>query len=143
MDLFPAPVSLSKPQLIVTWIAQIAAAAILAQTLFFKFTGAEEAKWIFTKLGVEPWGRIGLGVAELITALLLLTPRTAPIGALMAVGMMVGAIGSHLAVLGIKVKGDASLFILAIVTLVASLVVLAIRRGQIPLIGARLVTGGS
>jgi len=139
MDLFPPIPTLPKPVLIVTWIAQITAAAILAQTLYFKFTGQEEARWIFTKMGVEPWGRIGLGVAELIAAVLLLTPRTAPLGALMAAGMMVGAIGSHLTVLGISVKGDGgTLFALAVAVLIASLVVLAIRRAQIPVIGARL-----
>jgi uncharacterized membrane protein YphA (DoxX/SURF4 family) len=130
---------ISKGQNIASWICQLASAAILGQTLFFKFTGAEEARYIFTTLGVEPWGRIGAGVAELITVVLLLIPRTAAVGAAMAVGMMVGAIGSHLTKLGIVVKDDGGLlFTLAIVTLVCSSVVVLIRRRSLPIIGSRL-----
>ena len=53
--------SLSKTQTIVSWLLQLVAAGILLQTLFFKFTGAEESVYIFTTLGVEPWGRIRVG----------------------------------------------------------------------------------
>jgi uncharacterized membrane protein YphA (DoxX/SURF4 family) len=130
----------SRPKALTTasWILQILAAAILLQTLFFKFTGAEEAKFIFSTLGVEPWGRIGAGVAELIVGVLLLVPRTAVLGALAALGLMVGALASHLTILGIEVKDDGGLlFGLAIVVTIASVAILAIRRRQIPLIGPR------
>ena len=124
--------------LVVSWIARIIAALILLQTLFFKFTGAAESVYIFTKVGAEPWGRIGSGVIELIAALFLLTPRWGWAGAILAMGMMAGAILSHLTVLGIEVQGDGGLlFGLAIVVLVASATVLFIHRSQIPVIGSR------
>ena len=130
---------LSKPEAIVSWILQLVAAAILFQTLFFKFTGAEESVYIFTKLGMEPWGRIGSGVAELIACILLLVPRTVPLGALLALGVISGAIVSHLTKLGIVVKDDGGLlFGLAVVVFVASAVVLVIRRTQIPVVGRTL-----
>ena len=128
---------LSKAQTVISWILQLVAAAILFQTLFFKFTGAEESVYIFTTLGMEPWGRIGSGVAELIACILLLTPRTVPLGAILALGVISGAIVSHLTKLGIVVKDDGGLlFGLAVVVFVASTSVLVIRRGQIPVIGA-------
>ena len=130
---------LSKTQTIISWSLQLVAAAILFQTLFFKFTGAEESVYIFKTLGLEPWGRIGSGVAELIACVLLLTPRTVPLGAILALGVISGAIVSHLTKLGIVVKNDGGmLFALAIVVFVASAAVLVIRRTQIPVIGQAL-----
>jgi len=130
----PAP--LGRTANLISWVCQIAAAAILGQTLFFKFTGAPEARYIFTTLGVEPWGRIGTGVLELIAVLLLLLPRTAALGALLAVGLMAGAILSHLTRLGIEVQGDHGLlFTLALIVLASGLVVLTLRRRQLPLVG--------
>ncbi|MFX6288831.1 DoxX family protein, partial [Acinetobacter baumannii] len=78
----------------------------MLQTLFFKFTAAPESVFIFSTLGIEPWGRIGTGIAELIASVLLLIPSTTVFGALLAMGIMGGAIVSHLAVLGIEVRGD-------------------------------------
>lgn len=130
------PLALSKPALLVSWLCQIAAAVILGQTLFFKFTGAPESKYIFSTLGVEPWGRIGTGVLELIAVGLLLYPRTPTLGAGLAVGLMAGAIGAHLTRLGVEVQGDGgTLFGLAVAVLVTALVVLAIRRREIPIVG--------
>lgn len=123
---------LSRRAKVTSWLFQIIAAAILFQTLFFKFTAAEESVYIFTTLGMEPWGRIGSGVAELVASLLLLIPRTVPLGALLALGVIMGAIMSHLTILGIVVKGDGGLlFVLALVVFVCSLVVLAIRRSRL------------
>jgi len=99
------------------WLFRLTAAIILLQTLYFKFTGAEESVYIFSTLGIEPYGRIGSGIAELISAILILIPRTTWLGALMGAGVMLGAILSHLFVLGIEVKNDGGeLFILAIIT---------------------------
>src|SRR5438552_9024325 len=100
---------LTRTQNLASWALQIVVALILFQTLFFKFTAAEESVYIFTTLGAEPWGRIGSGVVELIAASLLLVPATAPVGAILAMGVMGGAIISHLTVLGIEVKGDGGL----------------------------------
>lgn len=139
MDVQAMPMPLSKPEAIVSWVLQLVAAVILFQTLFFKFTGAEESIYIFTTLGMEPWGRFGSGVAELIACILLLTPRTVPIGALLALGVIGGAIVSHLTKLGIVVKDDGGLlFLLAVVVFLASAAVLWIRRGEIPVVGATL-----
>ena len=102
-----------------TWIIKLTAVVILVQTLFFKFTGAEESIYIFTKLGLEPFGRIGSGVFELIASILILIPRTTVLGAVLGMGVMAGAIVSHLIILGIDVQNDGGLlFTLAIVTLV-------------------------
>lgn len=127
---------LSRPMMALSWICQIAAAAILGQTLFFKFTGAPESVYIFSTLGAEPWGRIGSGVLELVAVALLLYPKTPALGAVLAIGLMLGAIGAHLTRLGIEVQGDGgTLFALAITVLLASLVVLIIRRRDLPLLG--------
>ena len=70
--------------------------------MVFKFSGAEESVYIFTKLGIEPFGRIGSGIVELIASILILIPRTTLLGALLALGIMTGAIFSHLTKLGTK-----------------------------------------
>lgn len=127
---------MSKTQTVVSWGCQLLVAGILLQTLFFKFTGADESVYIFTKVGAEPWGRIGSGVMELIAAVMLLVPALVPYGAILTLGAMSGAILSHLTVLGIEVKGDGGLlFGLALTCFVGALVILAVRRGQIPVIG--------
>src|SRR5512135_784707 len=100
---------MSTTVVVVSWVLRIVAAVILLQTLFFKFTAAPESVYIFTKVGAEPWGRIGSGVVELIAAALLLTPRWPWAGAALALGVMAGAIVSHLTILGIEVMGDKGL----------------------------------
>ncbi|MDX2200442.1 MAG: DoxX family protein [Phycisphaerae bacterium] len=129
-----------RSALTVSWVLQAVVALILAQTLFFKFTAAEESVYIFRTLGMEPWGRIGSGVAELIAALLLLTPRTVVYGAGLSLGVISGAIMSHLTKLGIVVKDDGGLlFALALTVFFASLIILLIRRREWPLgLAARL-----
>ncbi|MEZ5429372.1 MAG: hypothetical protein R2747_24195 [Pyrinomonadaceae bacterium] len=125
--------------LILSWVFRIIVAVILFQTLFFKFTGAEESKYIFTTLmgDAEAVGRIGSGVVELVAVVLLLIPSTAWLGALIALGTITGAIFSHLTKLGIVVKDDGGLlFALAVVVFVLSLAILYIHRSQIPLIGS-------
>lgn len=129
----------SRTERVVSWLCRIAAAVILAQTLFFKFTGAEESIYIFAKVGLEPWGRYGSGVAELIAAVLLLTPRFAWAGALLALSVISGAIFSHLTVLGIVVKDDGGLlFGLAITVFVTSAVTAFLHRRQIPVVSQLL-----
>jgi hypothetical protein len=127
---------LSKSTLLLSWACQIIAAVILGQTLFFKFTGAPESVYIFTTLGAEPWGRIGSGVMELVAVALLLYAKTPAIGAALALGLMAGAIGAHLTKLGIDVQGDGgTLFGLAVTTSICALVVILIRRRELPLVG--------
>ena len=123
----------------ISWVCQLVAAAILGQTLFFKFTAAPESVYIFSTLGAEPWGRIATGVLELMAVALLLYPKTPAVGACLAAGLMAGAIGSHLTKLGIVVQRDGgTLFGLAVTVLVVSLIVLTIRRRELPLVGSRL-----
>jgi hypothetical protein len=131
---------MSSTLLIISWAARIVVAVILLQTLFFKFTGAEESKYIFSTLlgpDLEAFGRIGSGVVELIAAILLVTPRTAWLGALLSLGTISGAIMSHLTMLGIVVKDDGGLlFALAVTVFVLSGVVLLIHRRELPVLGA-------
>jgi hypothetical protein len=127
---------LTKTSTVVSWVLQGIAAVILFQTLFFKFTAAPESVYIFRTVGAEPWGRIGSGVLELVAVVLLLTPRTVALGALLALGLISGAIMSHLTVLGIDVLGDGGLlFGLALVVFASSVAILFIRRVQIPVVG--------
>jgi len=122
---------------IAAWALQLVAAAIMGQTLFFKFTGAPESVYIFKTLGAEPWGRIGSGVMELVACVLLLVPAGAATGAVLAMGLMAGAILAHLTRLGIAVEGDGGLlFGLAVVVLASSAGVALLRRRQIPIVGS-------
>ena len=128
----PCTEKMNKTQTYISWTAQILAALILGQTLFFKFTGAAESVELFTKLGVEPYGRYFTGTMELIAVILLLSPRRAWMGALLGIGLMLGAIGSHILVLGIMSMGDGGyLFFLAIITLICCLTVAYIHKNDI------------
>ena len=119
-----------------SWLFRLVAAGILFQTLYFKFTGHPESVELFSKLGVEPWGRWATGVMELITGILLLVPATVFFGALLGIGLMAGAIVSHLTIIGIQSQGDGgTLFILALVTLVCCAITLYIYRKD----GLRLI----
>jgi hypothetical protein len=114
------------------WGLQLLVAGILLQTLFFKFTGAAESVYIFTTLGLEPWGRYGSGIAELVAAILLLVPGYASIGALLSVAVISGALVSHLTVLGIEVMDDGGLlFGLAVIVLVASAAIVWLRKREV------------
>ena len=118
------------------WLLRFLPAAILLQTLFFKFTAAPESVYIFTKLGAEPVGRIGSGVVELIAGILLLIPRFSWLGAGLALGTMSGAIASHLGPLGIDVLGDhGQLFAYALLTWCCSATLLWIEKSTwLPLV---------
>ena len=132
---------LSKGLSITSWILQLVAAVILFQTLFFKFTGAKESIYIFSTVGMEPWGRIGSGVVELIASILLVIPATVTIGAIISLATISGAIFFHLTKLGIAlpaVNDRGELFALAVVVFVVSLAILFIRRTEIPIIGNQL-----
>lgn len=113
-------------------IARIIAAIIMLQTLYFKFTAQPESVYIFSTLGLEPFGRIGSGIAELIASILLLIPVTSWIGAILGVGVMSGAIASHLTILGIEVQNDSGqLFGMAVITFLCCVFVLFSERMKI------------
>jgi hypothetical protein len=118
--------------MIASWAFRVIAVIILGQTLFFKFSGAAESRYIFATLGAEPWGRIASGLAELCAIGLLLLPRTAALGALLTAALMMGAVGAHLTRLGIVVRNDGGLlFALAVTVLACSLAILAIHRSSL------------
>jgi hypothetical protein len=122
---------MKKP--VFTWIIKLIAVVILLQTLFFKFSAADESIFIFSTLGIEPYGRIGSGIVELIASVLILIPRTTLLGSLIGLGTMAGAIISHLFVLGIEVQNDGgTLFILAVITFLCCAVLIFQNRNDIP-----------
>ncbi|SEW57231.1 DoxX family protein [Chitinophaga arvensicola] len=117
---------------IIGWIFRILSAVIMLQTLFFKFTAAPESVYIFSKLGMEPWGRIGIGVGELIASILILLPATTAFGAVLGLGLMAGALFFHLTKLGIVVQADSGqLFIYALLVFVSCLVLTVLYKAQI------------
>ena len=130
---------MSSTLFVISWVCRIAIAIILLQTLFFKFTGAEDSKYIFTTLlgeTLEAFGRIGSGLVELIAAILLVIPRTAWLGAFLSLGTISGAIFSHVTMLGIVVKDDGGLlFGLAVTVFLLSSFVLLIHRRELPVLG--------
>jgi uncharacterized membrane protein YphA (DoxX/SURF4 family) len=114
------------------WIFKLIPAIIMLQTLFFKFSGAEESVYIFTQMGIEPWGRIGTGILELIASVLILIPATTFLGAGLGLGLMSGALLAHLTTLGFEVKGDGGqLFYYALITALCCLVLLWLYRGTL------------
>jgi putative oxidoreductase len=122
------PVPLPKSARVVSWIARLVAAGILGMAGVMKWISSTESIRLFQDLGAEPWGRYAMGSAELVTAVLLLVPRTAFWGGLAAAGLMAGAVLAHVTRLGIVYNGDASLFAMAVTTLVAGLMVAVIHR---------------
>lgn len=116
------------------WALRLVPAAIMLQTLYFKFTAHPQSVKLFTILGMEPWGRIGIGIFEFIAAVLLLLNRTVLLGALLGVGLMCGAIFFHItnSAVGIYFDGDPVLFIYAVITLVCCAALVLINRKKIP-----------
>lgn len=118
---------------IIIWTLRIVVATILLQTLYFKFSGADESIYIFKTIGIEPYGRFGSGIVEFFAAILILIPRTTLLGALISCGTMLGAILSHILILGIEVKNDGGeLFILALITFLCSIILVFLNRNKIP-----------
>jgi uncharacterized membrane protein YphA (DoxX/SURF4 family) len=114
-----------KSKNVLLWACRIIAAVIMLQTLYFKFTGSRESVYIFTKVNMEPDGRYATGIAELVASILILIPKTSLLGALLALVIMIGAIASHILILGIEVMNDGGqLFIYAIIVALASLYVI-------------------
>lgn len=121
-----------KSKLIFTWILRLIAVFLMVQSLFFKFTAAPESVYIFSTLNMEPWGRIGTGIVELIASVLILIPRTTWLGGLIGAGTMSGAIFFHVTTLGVEVKGDGGqLFIYALITFVSCALLLLIEWSKI------------
>lgn len=117
---------------ILLWILRLVAAVIMLQTLYFKFSASEESVYIFTVLKMEPWGRIGVGVAELIASVLLLIPATTFFGGVIGMGLMAGAMFSHFTQLGIEVKNDGGqLFLYAVIVFLCTATLSYLQREQL------------
>ena len=113
-------------------VFRIVVALILIQTLRFKFTAHPDSVYIFETIGLEPYGRISIGLLELVASVLLLIPKTIWIGALLTIGLMGGAIIFHLTKLGIVIKEDSGiLFYTAILTFLLSIIILHAQRKEI------------
>jgi uncharacterized membrane protein YphA (DoxX/SURF4 family) len=116
---------------ILTWILRLVAAIIMLQTLYFKFTAHPQSVHLFTVLGIEPWGRLGIGVLELVASILILYPRTTGYGALLGMGLMAGALYFHLTRLGIVFDGDSVLFTYALLVFISCTILALLYRKQI------------
>jgi uncharacterized membrane protein YphA (DoxX/SURF4 family) len=110
-----------KSKHLLLWVCRVIAALIMLQTLYFKFTAAPESVYIFSQVGMEPEGRIATAIAELVASILILIPKTSLVGASMAFFIMMGAIATHIGILGIEVMNDGGqLFFYAITVAAAS-----------------------
>ena|SRR5215469_6030076 len=116
---------------VLVWALRLLAAVIMLQTLYFKFTAHPQSVHLFTMLGLEPWGRIGTGVLELVASILILYPRTTGYGALLGLGLMSGALYFHLTKLGIEFEGDNVLFLYALTVFISCAVLLVVYRNQL------------
>jgi hypothetical protein len=126
-----------KTKNLIIRIAAIIAAIILLQTLYFKFTAHPDSVFIFSQLGIEPYGRIGVGIMELATGILLIIPRTTLVGAVLGLGVIAGAIGAHLFILGLEVQNDGGqLFGLAVVVLICCTIIVWLKKCDIAAIKA-------
>ena len=120
-----------KIQNLFVWILRLVAAFIMLSTLYFKFTAHEQSVRLFTQLGMEPWGRIGTGIFELIASVLILYPRTTAWGAGLGAGLMAGAMFFHITKLGIEFDGDYGLFTEALIAFICCIVLLIVFRNQV------------
>jgi hypothetical protein len=127
--------TLTKKQWIASWICRVIAAAIMIETLFFKFTAAPESVYIFRKMGTDPWWRWGQGIWELLAAACLLTPRLGWAGGILTTGAMTAAILSHMTWLGFTILGDHGLlFSMALITFTTGFAVMMLHRHAIPFV---------
>ncbi len=128
---------MNKITLILLWTAKIIAVLIMLQTLYFKFTASPESVYIFTTVGLEPYGRIGIGVLELIASILIIVPATTYLGAGLALGLMIGALGMHFTILGIQVPSEGGqldggqLFMYALIVAICSAFILWVEREKV------------
>jgi len=116
-------------------VLRMTVAVILIQTLRFKFTAHPDSVYIFEKVGLEPYGRIAIGILELIAGILLLIPKTIWAGAIVTLGVISGALFMHLTTLDIEINKDGGiLFYTAILTFILSATILFLYRKDVPLI---------
>ena len=118
-----------KKTSLLSFVIRIAISLIYLQTLYFKFTAHPDSVYIFSKLGLEPYGRIGIGMLELIVAILLVLNKTKLLSIIVSLGIITGAIASHLLVIGITIKEDhGGLFTLAIIIFTLNIVLIYLHK---------------
>ncbi|WP_246052127.1 DoxX family protein [Leptospira idonii] len=126
---------MTKLQKIIFHISRWVSSLILLATLYFKLSGAEESVFIFSTLGMEPWGRYLSAGVELFAAVFLILPSFVWLGALISLNVIAGAVISHLIFLGVEVMGDRGLlFFLACVVLFSSVYLTYMERNKIPFV---------
>ncbi|MGO4708976.1 DoxX family protein [Chryseobacterium sp. 2TAF14] len=109
----------------INWALRLIPSIILLQTLYFKFTAHPDSVAIFSKLHAEPFGRIFLGILELIITILILNPKTTFLGAVLGLFTMIGAILSHIFILGIDTNDDGGkLFFLALTVFIFCIILI-------------------
>lgn len=109
----------SRNQRIASWIMRIIIAAGFTMTGFIpKLTGAPESIELFNKLGAGDPGRYFTAIVELAATILILLPKTVPVGAALVIATMLGALASHAAIIGFEDHyGPLALMALALLAL--------------------------
>ena len=82
------------------WLCQLGAGLILLMAGLGKLQGAEDQITMFKELGMEPDGRVLIGICEVVAGAGLLHPLSAVYAALLGSGVLTGAALAHIGPLG-------------------------------------------
>jgi putative oxidoreductase len=107
----------SRGMNIFLWVLQVLAAAMFLLAGGMKLGGAQPMVATFAKIGIGQWFRYVTGGIEVFSAILLLIPRVVAIGAFLLVCTMVGAIITHVFVIG--GNPAAAIFLLVVTATIA------------------------
>ena len=92
--------SIAKIVNVLLWVLQIGAAGMFLMVGFLKLSGNAQLVGLFQAIGLGQWFRYLTGTLEVAGAFLLLIPRMSGLGALMLAGVMVGAVVTHVFIVG-------------------------------------------
>ena len=90
----------SRTKTALLWTLQIATAAMFFMAGISKLAGVSAMVQLFATIGFGQWFRYLTGAIEVVSATLLLIPSLASFGAALLIPTMVGAIVTHLFVVG-------------------------------------------
>ena len=116
------------------WICQCVACYMLVQAGLGKLSGSETDIYVFTTLGMEPFGRYLIGILEILAGLGLLHPLSAALSAFLGTGILTGALLAHSTRLGWE--GSTFFFI----TYSSLLLAVWMRRHELPFSGDRFAS---
>jgi len=119
---------------IISWVLQLCIIALFAPAAYSKLTSHEASIALFTELGMEPTGRYVIGFLEAVACALLLMPNTAVHGAILSLGIMIGAVIAHFSKIGFN---DMFAYF-AIILVICSSAIIYLRRKQIKSIARML-----